>query len=136
MGWRGPTPLCSWGALAAGACLGSPLPAHHFCCGGAGPTSLQLPSLGCVQGWDFFGVTLRPEITSPSFLCLLHLLVLCFKQRKVKCAIALSACSAQKLNRDVPGELALISVCLPSNLPMQLWLSEVVEVTAKKETDT
>lgn len=37
-----------------------------------------------------------------------------FQAVKVKCAITLSACSAQKPNRDVPSELTLISVYLPS----------------------
>lgn len=37
-----------------------------------------------------------------------------FQAVKVKCAITLSVCSAQKPNRDVPSELTLISVYLPS----------------------
>lgn len=75
---------------------------------------LSLPAAaqpGLNAGTGSFGVMLRPEINSLLFL---HLLALCFKRCKIKCAIALSACLAQKLNRDVPSELTLISVCLPS----------------------
>lgn len=114
-GW-GVKPCCPGGLFhpsGSAACMlevgSAPLPALVA----QEPTCVCLHGPGCIWGQGFWcdahaGDKLSLIFTSPPSPCAL------FQAAKVKCAITLSACSAQKLNRDVPGELTLISVCLPS----------------------